>query len=61
MLRHLKRDLICTIRSTAYESFMFWIIESGLCVSCGAEYDENYIFDSKDKIPLCEKCGSSAF
>ena len=27
------------------------------CVSCGAEYDENYIFDSKDKIPVCEKCG----
>jgi NAD-dependent deacetylase len=27
------------------------------CISCGKEYDENYIFDSKDKIPLCEKCG----
>ena len=27
------------------------------CVSCGAEYDENYIFDSKEKIPVCEKCG----
>ena len=27
------------------------------CVSCGAEYDENYIFDSNDKIPACEKCG----
>lgn len=27
------------------------------CVSCGAKYDENYIFDSKDKIPVCEKCG----
>lgn len=27
------------------------------CVSCGTEYDENYIFDSKDKIPVCEKCG----
>ena len=27
------------------------------CISCGAEYDENYIFDSNDKIPVCEKCG----
>ena len=27
------------------------------CISCGAEYDENYIFDHKDKIPVCEKCG----
>ena len=27
------------------------------CVSCGAEYDENYIFDSKEKIPVCKKCG----
>ena len=27
------------------------------CVSCGAEYNENYIFDSKEKIPVCEKCG----
>ena len=27
------------------------------CVSCGAEYDENYIFNSNDKIPVCEKCG----
>ena len=27
------------------------------CISCGTEYDENYIFDSNDKIPVCEKCG----
>lgn len=27
------------------------------CVSCGAEYDVNYIFNSKDEIPVCEKCG----
>lgn len=27
------------------------------CVSCGAEYDVDYIFDSKDGIPVCEKCG----
>ena len=27
------------------------------CVSCGMEYDENYIFDSKEKIPICGKCG----
>lgn len=27
------------------------------CISCGEEYDENYIFDSKDKVPICEKCG----
>ena len=27
------------------------------CVSCGTVYHENYIFDSKDKIPVCEKCG----
>lgn len=27
------------------------------CVSCGAEYDENYIFDSADKVPRCLNCG----
>ncbi|MCR4739238.1 MAG: NAD-dependent protein deacylase [Lachnospiraceae bacterium] len=27
------------------------------CVSCGAEYDVDYIFDSKDTVPVCEKCG----
>ena len=26
------------------------------CISCGAKYDENYIFDHKDRIPVCEKC-----
>lgn len=27
------------------------------CVKCKAEYDENYIFDSQDKIPVCKICG----
>lgn len=29
------------------------------CVSCGAEYDVNYVFDSMDDIPICEKCGKT--
>ena len=27
------------------------------CVSCGAEYDVNYIFDSKEPVPRCTECG----
>ena len=27
------------------------------CISCGAEYDVDYIFDSNDEIPVCTKCG----
>ena len=29
------------------------------CVSCGAEYDVDYIFDSNDEIPICTKCGKT--
>ena len=27
------------------------------CVSCGAEYDVNFIFDSPDPVPRCPVCG----
>ena len=27
------------------------------CVSCHAEYDVNFIFDSKEAVPHCPKCG----
>ena len=27
------------------------------CVSCGAEYDVNFIFDNDEPIPHCPKCG----
>lgn len=27
------------------------------CVSCDAQYDVNFIFDSKEAIPTCPKCG----
>lgn len=27
------------------------------CVKCKEEYDTDFIFDSKDKIPVCPKCG----
>lgn len=27
------------------------------CHKCGEEYDDNYIFNYKGKIPYCEKCG----
>jgi NAD-dependent deacetylase len=27
------------------------------CISCGTEYDSDFIFDSKDDIPICPKCG----
>ena len=29
------------------------------CVSCGAEYDVNFIFDSPDPVPRCPVCGST--
>ncbi len=29
------------------------------CISCGKEYDENYIFDSKELVPKCTKCGKT--
>lgn len=29
------------------------------CVSCGQEYGPDYIFDSHDPIPRCEKCGKT--
>ena len=29
------------------------------CVSCGKEYNENYIFDSKDIVPKCADCGKT--
>ena len=29
------------------------------CISCGAEYDVDYIFDSNDEIPVCTKCGKT--
>ena len=27
------------------------------CISCGKSYDENFIFDSRERIPLCPACG----
>ena len=27
------------------------------CVSCHEQYDVNFIFDSKDPVPRCPKCG----
>ncbi len=29
------------------------------CVSCGAEYDVNFIFDSPDPVPRCPVCGKT--
>lgn len=29
------------------------------CISCGAEYDVDSIFDSNDEIPVCTKCGKT--
>ena len=29
------------------------------CVSCGAEYDVNFIFDSPDPVPCCPVCGKT--
>ena len=29
------------------------------CISCGKEYDENFIFDSKDPVPKCAECGKT--
>ena len=29
------------------------------CISCGQEYNSDYIFDSKERIPTCEKCGKT--
>ena len=29
------------------------------CISCEQEYDSDYVFDSKDHIPVCEKCGKT--
>ncbi len=29
------------------------------CISCGREYDENYIFASKDPVPKCTECGKT--
>ncbi|MBR4763895.1 MAG: NAD-dependent protein deacylase [Lachnospiraceae bacterium] len=29
------------------------------CVSCGAEYDVNFIFDSPDPVPRCRVCGKT--
>ena len=30
------------------------------CIKCGKEFDINYIFDSKEKIPHCDSCNSSS-
>lgn len=27
------------------------------CISCGKEYDVDYIFDSRESIPHCTECG----
>ena len=32
-------------------------IRSNHCVSCGREYDEDFIFESPDTIPTCPVCG----
>ena len=32
-------------------------IRSNHCVSCGRQYDEDFIFDSPEKIPTCPVCG----
>ena len=32
-------------------------VRRNYCVSCGKEYDENYIFDSTDPVPKCTSCG----
>ena len=29
------------------------------CISCGKEYDENYIFESKAPVPKCTECGKT--
>ena len=29
------------------------------CTSCGKEYDENYVFDCKDPVPMCKECGKT--
>ena len=29
------------------------------CVSCGQAYDENFIFDSREAVPRCLKCGKT--
>ena len=38
------------IHGTTYANF---------CQDCFEEYDVNFIFDSKDKIPVCPKCGGT--
>ena len=32
-------------------------IRTNHCVSCGREYDQDFIFDSPEKIPTCPACG----
>ena len=34
-------------------------IRRNYCISCGKEYDENYILDSKDPVPKCTECGKT--
>ena len=29
------------------------------CVSCNAQFDENFVFDSPDLVPRCPKCGKT--
>ncbi len=29
------------------------------CISCGAEYDVDFIFDSKEPVPHCPRCGKT--
>lgn len=39
---------VAEIHGTLSESF---------CIKCGETYDINYIFENKDEIPRCSKCG----
>ncbi len=34
-------------------------IRHNYCISCGKEYDENFIFDSREPVPKCTVCGKT--